>query len=59
MEQSPSLEAKRFSSSQEIPRILWNRKIHYRIYKCPSPVPILSRINLFHANLIPFLEDPA
>jgi hypothetical protein len=28
MEQSPSWEANRFSVSQEIPRILWNPKVH-------------------------------
>jgi hypothetical protein len=45
IEQSPSWEAKPFVAGQEIPRILWNQKSNFRIYKRPPPVPILSHPN--------------
>ena len=47
---SLSWGANRFSSSQEISRILWKPKFHYRNYKCLSPFPILIQINLVHVT---------
>ena len=56
MEQSPSWEANRFAASQEITRILWNPKFHYRIHKCPPPILILSQFDPAHASTSHFLK---
>ena len=52
----PSWEANRFSASQEIPRILWNPKVHHRIHKCPPPVSFLTQIDPVHILTSHFLK---
>ena len=54
--QSPSCEANWFAASQEIPRISWNPKVHYRTHKRPPPVSILGRPNPVHIPTSHLLE---
>jgi len=49
-------QSKRFLASQEIPRILWNPKVHYRSHKWTPPVHILSHIDPAHALICHFLK---
>ena len=56
MEQSPSWEANWFAASQEIPRFLWNPKVHYHIHKRPPPVPILSQLDPVHTPTSHYLK---
>jgi len=51
MEQSPSWEANSHWASQEIPRLIWNPKVNYRVHNSLLLVPTLSQIHSVHKTL--------
>jgi hypothetical protein len=52
MELPPSREAASFVATRELPNILRNKKLHYRVHKSPPLVRIPSHINPVH-NICP------
>jgi len=57
MQRNPSSEATNHSASQEIPHLLRNPKVYYRLHKNLLQVPVLSQMHPVHSLSHYFLRS--
>jgi hypothetical protein len=55
MELRPSSKAANCATTQELPEILGNTKVHYLVHKSPPVVSLLSQMKSAH-NVPPFIS---
>jgi hypothetical protein len=56
MEQIPSSEDNSCSSTEGIPLVLWNPKVHYRVHKSPTLGPVPHQMNPVNTLTTDFLK---